>query len=79
MPLHRSAGKDAEDEEDGDAAGGVGASTVDVSGGNGYCQVYVVMQPASQGGRTLLPGGQGQLTPRQALFRCGNAAVRCAC
>lgn len=45
-------------------AGGKGA-TFDVSGGNGYTQVYVVMSPA--------PGTAGlALVPRNAMFRFGS-------
>lgn len=44
---------------------------VDVSGGEGYTQVYAVMQPAPDGPR--VPAGDGLvLVPRQAAFRFGS-------
>lgn len=48
---------------------------VDVSGGNGYTQVYIVMQPIPDGPRSpmqSLHGHTGVLTPRAALFRFGS-------
>lgn len=48
---------------------------VDVSGGNGYTQVYIVMQPVPDGPRSPMQGLHGHtgvLTPRAALFRFGS-------
>lgn len=46
-------------------------ATLDVSGGDGYAQVYAVMQPMPGGPRTALPGGSS-LVPREAVFRFGS-------
>jgi hypothetical protein len=68
------------DDDDGGAGGagaaagsaGAGGPVVDVSGGNGYTQVYIVMQPTpGDDARTPLAGG-GTLVSRPALFRFGS-------
>ena len=48
--------------------------TIDVTGASGYTQVYLVMTPAPNVQRTVLPSIEGDisLVPRKALFRYGS-------
>jgi hypothetical protein len=70
-------GKEGEEEE-GEGAEGGGEELVDVSGGEGYTQVYLVMSPSPTAPRTPVPldpetgGLTAFLVPRASLFRFGN-------
>ena len=65
---------DDEDDFHGDVAEHADGPTVDVTGGEGYTQVYFVMAPTPGGARTAVETDAGSVTlvPRRALFRYGS-------